>query len=310
MRRLRSFIAFLWRFGHRATLRAPARAAIWWRRLSAHVRLISIRRSRRGLDIGPRDTGCVCVCYVTVMVFITGVCLLLQTTTTRSTANAGEMQTPQADGDKKKRKPKIVRNLKVISPVHRKKPVSGFLARLCQEMSQSHGGLKRRPFIKPALVLVKYPYVVFQFGVIVIVIVIPTGRSAAQKKETYGPRSPGLLACERQPGERPERPGPSANASAQPSAHASSQPSAYAAAHAPPGKPSRVEACGFLRPVGRYAVGPHLRPVAPSLPGRTSQGQALDQVDDEAALDDAATAGRPDLRPNGSPSVHTRQTGK
>ena len=136
-------------------------------------------------------------------------------------------------------------------------------------------------------------------------IVIPTGRSAAQKKETYGPRVPGLLACERQPGERPERPGPSAYASAQPSAYASSQPSAYAAAHAPPG-----EARGFLRPVGRYAVGPHLRPVAPSLAGRTAQGQALDQVDDEAALDDAATAGRPDLRPNGSPSVHTRQTGK
>ena len=141
MRRLRSFIAFLWRFGHRATLRAPARVAIWWRRLSADVRLISIRRSRRGLDIGPRDTGCVCVCYVTVMVFITGVCLLLQTTTTRSTANAGlgEMQTPQADGDKKKRKPKIVRNLKVISPVRRS--VGAFLARLRQEI-RSHGGLK------------------------------------------------------------------------------------------------------------------------------------------------------------------------
>ena len=90
--------------------------------MSADVRLISIRRSRRGLDIGPRDAGHgMRVCYVTVMVFITGVCLLLQTTTTRSTANVGlgEMQTPQADGDKKKRKPKIVRNLKVISPVHR-----------------------------------------------------------------------------------------------------------------------------------------------------------------------------------------------
>ena len=91
--------------------------------------------------ISVRGTRDACVCYVTVMVFITGVCLLLQTTTTRSTANVGlgEMQTPQADGDKKKRKPKIVRNLKVISPVRRS--VGAFLARLRQEI-RSHGGLK------------------------------------------------------------------------------------------------------------------------------------------------------------------------
>ena len=61
---------------------------------------------------------------VIVMVFITGVFLLLQTNTIRSTAKGGtrqgEAQVTQADGEKKKRKVKLVRNLKVISPVYRK----------------------------------------------------------------------------------------------------------------------------------------------------------------------------------------------
>ena len=53
---------------------------------------------------------------VIVMVFITGVFLLLQTNTIRSTAKVGqgEAEVTQADGEKKKRKVKIVRNLKVI----------------------------------------------------------------------------------------------------------------------------------------------------------------------------------------------------
>ena len=53
---------------------------------------------------------------VIVMVFITGVFLLLQTNTIRSTAKVGqgEAEVTQADGEKKKRKVKIARNLKVI----------------------------------------------------------------------------------------------------------------------------------------------------------------------------------------------------
>ena len=53
---------------------------------------------------------------VVVMVFIIGVFLLLQTNTIRSTAKVGqgEAEVTQADGEKKKRKVKIARNLKVI----------------------------------------------------------------------------------------------------------------------------------------------------------------------------------------------------
>ena len=53
---------------------------------------------------------------VVVMVFIAGVFLLLQTNTIRSTAKVGqgEAEGKTEDGDKKKRKTKLSRNLKVI----------------------------------------------------------------------------------------------------------------------------------------------------------------------------------------------------
>ena len=83
------------------------------------VRLISILRLRRTRRIRGMSfsLGSACVCVnVSVMVFIAGVFLLLQTMI-RSTATKvgqGEAEGKTEDGDKKNRKTKLSRNLKVI----------------------------------------------------------------------------------------------------------------------------------------------------------------------------------------------------
>ena len=83
------------------------------------VRLISILRLRRARRIRGMSfsLGSACVCVnVSVMVFIAGVFLLLQTMI-RSTATKvgqGEAEGKTEDGDKKNRKTKLSRNLKVI----------------------------------------------------------------------------------------------------------------------------------------------------------------------------------------------------
>ena len=51
---------------------------------------------------------------VFVMVFIAGVFLLLQTIRSTAKVGQGEAEGKQADGEKKKSKVKIARNLKVI----------------------------------------------------------------------------------------------------------------------------------------------------------------------------------------------------
>ena len=51
---------------------------------------------------------------VVVMVFIAGVFLLLQTIRSTAKVGQGEAEGKKEDGEKKKRKVKIVRNLKVI----------------------------------------------------------------------------------------------------------------------------------------------------------------------------------------------------